>query len=308
MQLKEALPDAPTQRRSQLSGYHGHTPVAQSASTATAPGSVFDTDPVVLILEREDGPYRNLDLLSVLAVVQRWREAILAHSNGLSDRVRQLLSGHEADGKPLDGPHLAFLPLACVGHERADGRLLGVALALPAEIPRDDRRSALRAIADVRRLALGRLGAWRVSPETAASPAWNLRPQTWIAYPEGATHWSTVTPVVFDRHPKADDHAAYQREVAAMVATACTRVGLPAPREVIATPVSAHLGVPAAFAFPRLPRKDNSERRHAHAILVFDAPVCGPMLIGAGRFRGYGVCRPIEEGSDSGKKGQLETP
>lgn len=47
-------------------------------------------------------------------------------------------------------------------------------------------------------------------------------------------------------------------------------------------------------AFPRLRRKDGSERRHTHAILVFDEPVRGPILVGAGRYRGYGFCRPME--------------
>lgn len=41
------------------------------------------------------------------------------------------------------------------------------------------------------------------------------------------------------------------------------------------------------------------ERRHAHAILVFDRPVRGPILLGAGRYRGYGLCRPLSgPGSD----------
>jgi len=38
-----------------------------------------------------------------------------------------------------------------------------------------------------------------------------------------------------------------------------------------------------------LQRKDGSPRWHTHAILVFDEPVCGRVLIGAGRFRGA-VC------------------
>lgn len=67
---------------------------------------------------------------------------------------------------------------------------------------------------------------------------------------------------------------------------------IPKTLAVIVTPVSAHLGVPPARAFPKLKRKDGSDRRHTHAILVFDGPVCGPVLVGAGRFRGYGVCRP----------------
>jgi CRISPR-associated protein Csb2 len=129
------------------------------------------------------------------------------------------------------------------------------------------------------------------------SPPWNLRPETWTAYPAGATHWSTVTPVAFNRHPKEKDRVAYQREVAEMIAGGCEAIGLPRPREVVVTPVSAHLGVPPAHASPRLQRKDGTDRRHAHAILVFDQPVRGPVLIGAGRYRGYGVCRPLDAGA-----------
>ena len=80
-----------------------------------------------------------------------------------------------------------------------------------------------------------------------------------------------------------------------MIKETCTRIGLPEPREVVITQVSAHPGVPPSFAFPRLKRKDGSERRHSHAILVFDEPVCGPVLIGAGRFRGYGLCRSLTD-------------
>jgi CRISPR-associated protein Csb2 len=291
-QLSEQYPEgAPRRLRPQLSMYGGYAPADVSAETSVAQGTVFSPHPIVLTLERVDGPYRSLDLPSVPALIQRWREAILAHSNDLSVRVRSLLSGHNADGTPMADPHLAFLPLAFVGHEHADGRLLGMALTLPRDVTPEDRRLALRAIAGVKRLALGSLGAWDVISATTGSPTWNLQPHVWTAHPAGSTHWSTVTPIVFDRHPKAEDRTGYQREVAEMIATACTRVGLPKPREVIVTQVSAHIGVPPSFAFPRLRRKDNSERRHTHAIVVFDEPVCGPMLIGAGRFRGYGVCR-----------------
>ena len=83
-------------------------------------------------------------------------------------------------------------------------------------------------------------------------------------------------------------------ELAAMIAAGCVRLGFPRPREVIVTPVSAHLGAPPAHAFPRLRRKDGSERRHTHSILIFKETVRGPVIIGAGRYRGYGLCRPME--------------
>lgn len=175
----------------------------------------------------------------------------------------------------------------------------------------DDRRHALRAVARVRRLLLGRLGTWQIGPVTAARPPWNLRPETWTAHPGGATHWATVTPIVYDRHPKTDDRVAYEREVAAMIAQGCVRIGLPEPRQVVVTPVSAHLGVPLANTFPRLRRKDGSERRHVHTVVVFDRALRGPVVLGAGRYRGYGVGRAADHrdarglfGTERGKEGE----
>lgn len=94
--------------------------------------------------------------------------------------------------------------------------------------------------------------------------------------------------------PAADGVTVWRQERRARLLELSAALGLPQPREVIVTPVSAHLGTPPAHAFPRLRRKDGSERRHTHAILIFDEPVCGPILLCAGRYRGYGLCRPME--------------
>lgn len=295
--LKEKFPDPPIRRRPELRLYEGYARPRPANEQSIAEGSVFGPHFVVRTLERESGPFQELDLPCAPQVVQRWRDAILTQVNDMPDSVRQLLSGHDRDGGPLDGPHLAFAPLAFVGHPRADGHLLGMGLVLPEAIGSEQRRHALHAIGRVDRLVLGRLGVWRIGSVLAAEPPWNLRPEVWTAHPGGATHWSTVTPIAFDRHPKTTDRATYQGEVAEMVAQACVRIGLPRPKQVIVTSVSAHLGVPPAHAFPRLQRKDGGRRRHAHAILVFAKPVRGPILIGAGRFRGYGVCRAMNTSS-----------
>ncbi len=75
-----------------------------------------------------------------------------------------------------------------------------------------------------------------------------------------------------------------------MIAAARESIGLPRPREVIVTSVSARIGVPPAHAFPKLRRRDDSERRHAHA------------LLGAGRYPGYGPCRAIRTGSETAEQ------
>jgi CRISPR-associated protein Csb2 len=292
--LKEEFPDgAPAQLRPSLSVDCGYARSLPPKGDAPAVGSIFSPHLVILKLQRQQGPYRHLDLSATPLLAQRWRDALISESNDLPPAVRALLSGHDAAGAPLNDAHLAFLPLAFVGHEQADAHLLGVGIALPAELPRDERRAVLRALGRVTELKLGRLGVWRVETEPATRPPTNLLAETWTAYPRGATEWASVTPIAFDHHPKAKDKAAYQAEVAAMIRACCTRIGLPAPREVIVTPVSAHLGAPPAHVFPRLMRKDGSQRRHVHAILVFDQRICGPVILGAGRFRCYGVCRPL---------------
>ena len=88
-------------------------------------------------------------------------------------------------------------------------------------------------------------------------------------------------------------------EIEAFIADSCERIGLPRPTEVIATPVPMFFGVPHSREMPRILRKsDGGKNRQTHAILTFDREVQGPMLIGAGRYRGYGFCRPLRDVED----------
>ena len=101
-----------------------------------------------------------------------------------------------------------------------------------------------------------------------------------------------MTPVVLNRHFDGKDK--WQR-AAESVQGACEHIGLPRPREVLLHPVSLIEGVPHAREFPQLVRRsDGGRRSHNHAVIVFDEPVCGPVIVGAGRFRGYGLCRPMD--------------
>jgi CRISPR-associated protein Csb2 len=286
----------PRQDRPRISTYASYAKVEEITEAPPTMGSVFSPHLAVFTLERVHGPYRSLDLACTLALTDRWREALASHANDLSPEAQSLLTGHATDKSPLQTAHVAFLPLGFVGRPHATGHLPGIALAFPGEkvMPPDVRRDVLRTAGRVSELKLGRLGVWKLAPSTMARPLETLRPATWTAYPDGATQWSTVTPIAYDHHPKAKDKAGYLAEVAEMISTGCERIGLPRPREVIPTPVSAHLGAPPAHAFPRLRRKDGGERRHTHAILIFDEPVRGPVVIGAGRYRGYGLCRPME--------------
>lgn len=301
-QLKERFPDGhpPSRLRPRLAVYQGYRKRSDAPDDGQHPkpaSTVFDSSFTVLALHREEAHYRHLELSCVLQLIQCWREELLRDTDTgtLPQTARQMISGLDADGKPLQQPHLAFLPLAFVDHPHADGRLLGMGITLPAEVSDADRSAVLRRIAQVQQLNLDQLGRWDLQSTGAVEPPWNLHPRAWTADPQGATQWATVTPIAFDRHPRTREGSAYLVEMAAMIAGACVHLGLPEPSEVTTAPISAHQGAPPSRDFPRLRRKDGSERRHTHAFLSFDTPVQGPLILGAGRYRGYGFCRPITE-------------
>ena len=210
-------------------------------------------------------------------------------------------SGHRPDGKATSEPHLALAPLPFVGSEHADGRILGLAMVLPAKLERQEAgrclepllRDSATGLPREHRLFGGRWFDIRVALETRERPPMNLSPRTWT---QPSRVWSTVTPVVLNRH---FDGADKWERAAESVKEACLHIGLPRPREVMLHPVSRVEGVPHARDFPQVEHKNAGGRRsHGHAVIVFDEPVRGPVLVGAGRFRGYGLCRPMDERSD----------
>ena len=88
-----------------------------------------------------------------------------------------------------------------------------------------------------------------------------------------------------------------------MIADACVRIGLPRPIEVVARPAPLFSGAPASGHMPRMLRKDGTQKRQTHAVIRFDTPVVGPVLLGAGRYRGYGLCRPLPNERSSERQG-----
>jgi CRISPR-associated protein Csb2 len=320
-QMKEVDPRDPIRPKLGLwTGYRRK----EAKLPPSIPHANFDSD--LLILTQVDGP--RLPLASTLAVTRALRGAVMSHS--AVQPPPSWVSGHLEDCQPLrDGQqHLAFIALPFVGHEHADGHLLGVGLVFPRSVPRPERGRVLGRFLvsetgqprDVE-LTLGRLGVWTVRKRDWMEHRQALQPETWTAHPRGATTWASVTPVVLDRFPKCDpfeDREAWQDEVAGIVAIACERLGLPAPIEVAVGTTSWHRGSPRATVkrrplrghpeipdtcaslgdgFPIYPTKGgNGARPQLHVWLKFAEPVVGPILLCAGRFFGYGLCKPLWEG------------
>lgn len=258
------------------------------------PHSLFDPNFLVLKLSG-----KRLSLPGTLKLTQALRGALL------KDRAKPLpewLCGHMASGEPSLQAHLAMFPLPFVGAEYADGRLLGLGLALPRTIDAAEAAQILEPwLRDPeenwqpRRIKLFD-GQWlecSVELDTRESPPWTMQTETWT---KPAKCWASVTPVVLDRHFEG---AEKWEQAAETVKDGCERIGLPRPLEVLLHPVSMFEGVPRCNEFPWVTRKkDGGRMHHAHAVIVFNEAVQGPVLLGAGRFRGYGLCRPLRQQGD----------
>ncbi|WHZ25388.1 MAG: CRISPR-associated protein Csb2 [Nitrospira sp.] len=253
-------------------------------------GSIFDPRLVILSLSG-----KRLLLPATLRLTEALRGALMA---GTQSPLPEWLSGHALDGGRSEQPHVAFIPLPFVGREHADGRLLGVALALPRSVSQPEAAHVLRhwlrnesELPRHHRLFDGKWFECAVELETGESPSWSLRPEIWTG---PARAWASVTPVVLDRHFDGKDK---WNRAAENTKDACERVGLPRPQEVLLHTVSMFEGVPRSTDFPCLIRKkDGGRMHHAHAVIVFEEDVEGPVLVGAGRYRGYGLCRPLLQG------------
>ncbi len=259
-----------------------------TALAAETPRGHFDHR--LIILRRTGGD--RIGLVQTLALTTALRDTLNRHA---TDVIRPLVSGHATDGAPSELPHLAIIPLPFVGSEHADGHVLGFALALPRDLPADHEEELWQALADaadketsVVRVVAGSAGAVDLQWEDRPAPPQALRATRWCG---PSTTWASVTPIVLDRSPpkRHADHDAWSKE---QIILACTRQGLPIPIEIAILGTSAFTGAPPARAMPPWLRKDGTRRWHLHVRLIFPTTVVGPLLLGAGRYRGYGFCAP----------------
>jgi len=163
---------------------------------------------------------------------------------------------------------------------------MGVAAVLPRTIAPVLRRKIVRLCAGLDSINLKEEETlWNVTLSGFDVVRETLRPRTWMRRSKA---WASVTPVLLDQFPKKNF------PVTEIIRRSCERIGLPAPAEIQYGPYSDQTGVPPALAF-RLTRKKSDVRRLAlHVTLQFSSEVQGPMLIGAGRFFGLGLMKPVD--------------
>ncbi len=255
-----------------------------------------------IVLRRVEGP--RLPIVASEALADTVRRALMSHAD---DPCPPLISGHEPDGRPLHADRVAVVPLAHVKDRHASGDILGVALISPATLSQQELRPLHVALSRWEaatneygggpraKLVMGSLGCWTLERCIDVPPLYNLRESTWTG---PSRFWASVTPVVLDRHPGSFYRGSSERRLRALtsaheiIAAACARSGLPAPEEIELSPTPFVSGSMNASAFHR--HKPRNERRpRVHVWLRFAEPVLGPVLLGAGRYFGQGLFRPL---------------
>jgi len=279
-------------------------PVGQDDSRR--PRSIFSDEWIVF--ERVDGQ-RPLASRGVDLAISLRRALIETHGK---ENLPAALSGHDAKGNQTSEPHLAFVPLPWVGHEHADGSVQGLALVVPRAITSDERMTLMRLLGkwesergdkdDDYAIELGtpsdlgrpiQIRIRRVEVPDKAT----LNPVRWC---KPSQRFVTATPIALDRHPgnlrsnveRTAHRAAAEAE--SSIADACERIGLPRPSSVSISLAPLLSGAQHVRLFaPWPPQPGRARRARVHAEIEFSEEVRGPVLIGAGRYFGLGLCLPV---------------
>jgi len=214
----------------------------------------------------------------VSALTTLFKEALLSQHQRLYGEPPPELHGHGFSGT---GYELArYLALPDVGFRRSRGRIHGLALWLPPGTDAAVRRMARDAAFSIPGLH-GRGVNVAVAPRDDEERPVAAHPDRWLR----ASHrWATAIPAIHERRRRLD---------LAELARWCEHAGLPAPVAFRSerTPLA-----PGAIdlALVEVNRPGRPALPYSHVELWFERAVPGPVVIGSGRQRGFGLCVPLD--------------
>ena len=226
-----------------------------------------------LILDRAISGRRLTPLVAL------FKEALLSRHQTMHGQPPAVLHGHGFNGK---GYELArYLALPDVGYARSRGRIHGLALWLPPECDAVVRQRARDVAFAVRRLT-GRGLDMQVTPSDDRQRTMAANPDRWM---RSSRCWATAFPALHERRGRLD---------LAELSRWCEHAGLPAPVRFRSARSPLVRGA-VDLAPVEVNRPGRPGLPYSHVKLWFDGPVAGPVVIGAGRQRGLGLCVPVDD-------------
>lgn len=218
----------------------------------------------------------------LLAVTEILRAAVLHHHPDGAD-APTVVHGH---GQQQPGWHqVRYLPLVEAGHQHAKGRIRGAAIWIPPTATRQERAGVRTAVLAIRRLWHADRFDVTVTLHDGQPRPWTANPVRWVG---PARRWTSVTPVVQERHGPVTDEE---------VARWFTHAGHPVPARFT---MSRHPKLPGAIDLrPHVVRRRYGRSPYGHLTVEFDQPVVGPLAVGRGRSFGLGFLAPVREARDA---------
>ena len=244
---------------------------------------------------------RHLPISRTLEVASKMKATLMSYMNDITPSV----SGHQSDGKILVSPHVSFLPLPWVGHSHADGRILGCSIVVPNTLPQDHKNmiySALRKWEERNGMSLflGRSGVIKMSRAISLPTSKTLRYATWR---NSSNIWVSATPIALPFHPQGHfskgTNAARQKawgKAESAVIKSCEHIDIPPPAKIILGLSPFLSGSQHISSYPPFYQghgKNKRARKLVHAVIEFDEPVSGNLVLGSGRFLGLGLMKPL---------------
>ena len=196
--------------------------------------------------------------------------------------------GHAPDGRPVKNePRIGVIPLIDAGYEWSDGRIIGVGFVVPPALEYD--MHLLQGLEALRRRPI------RVSGRSAAlkdpDDAWALNPQRWS---RSSRRWATVTPIVNNGFPGGGGSRARPSgsgKVAKKIGKMLMQA-VPATSGIfMVSPEPPMRGLSPSWEFTAPEHRRWSWRMHLQ--VDFDERVAGPLLVGPGRWQGWGLLAPV---------------
>ena len=215
----------------------------------------------------------------IAALTATFKEAVLSRHQQIHGEPPAVLHGHgfEANGYDL----ARFLALPDVGFPRSRGRIHGLALWMP---PGTDPVECLRAhdaAFAVRRLT-GRGLDVSVAPRENEQHPVAASPKRWC---RAAYRWATAFPAIHERRGRVS---------LSEVGRWCRHAGLPAP-EAFRIARGPLVSGAVDLAPVEVNRPGRPALSYSHVELRFATRVSGPVVIGSGRQRGFGLCVPLDD-------------
>ena len=215
----------------------------------------------------------------ISAITALFKVAVLSQHQRIHGEPPTVLHGHGFSGKGHDIAR--YLALPDVGYRWSRGRIHGLALWLPPGCDFTARQKAHDAALAIRRLT-GRGVDVSVAPREDEARPLAAHPDRWL---HRSRSWATAFPAIHERRRTLD---------LAEVARWCRHAGLPEPLAFRSARTPLVAGA-VDLAPVEVNRPDRPALPYCHVELRFAQPVPGPVVIGSGRQRGFGLCVPVDD-------------